>query len=77
MERQKRSAEFGLHYPGWHGVEGWVTIPPWVMLSSVIALAVAICAPLVRRHFGVEQVFYLLSIAWFFVVAIQLAHLAS
>jgi hypothetical protein len=66
------------HYPGWHGVEGLVTILPWVMLGSVIALTVAIRAPLLKRHFGVyERLFYLSSIAWLLVVSIQLAHLAS
>ena len=66
------------HYPGWHGVEGWVTILPWVMLASVIALVVALRAPLIRRHFGLyERLFYLSSIAWFLVIAIQLAHLSS
>jgi hypothetical protein len=33
------------HYPVWHDAKGLLTIVPWVMLGSVIALVVALRAP--------------------------------
>jgi hypothetical protein len=68
-----------LHRYGiWHRYESLLTIIPWVMLGSVIALTVALRAPRLKRHFGVyERLFYVSSIAWIMIVAIKLARVPS
>jgi len=67
-----------MHYPAWHSAKGFLTILPWVMLGSVIAVLVAIRGPRLKPFFGVfERLFYLSSIAWLFVVSIDLARISS
>jgi hypothetical protein len=64
------------HYPAWHGVEGVLTIVPWVMLGCVIAVVLAIRGPNLKPFFGLfERLFYLSSFVWFFTVAIDLARI--
>jgi Protein of unknown function (DUF998) len=66
------------HYPAWHGAEGALTIIPWIMLGSVIAVVLAIRGPRLKPFFGVfERLFYLSSITWALIVAINLAGIAD
>jgi Protein of unknown function (DUF998) len=66
------------HYPAWHGAKAFLTIVPWVMLGSVIAVVLAIRGPRLKPFFGVfERLFYLSSLAWLFVVSIDLARISS
>ncbi|HEX3955450.1 MAG TPA: hypothetical protein VHZ03_02330 [Trebonia sp.] len=66
------------HYAAWQGLEGALTIIPWIMLGSVIALVLAIRGPLLRPFFGVfERLFYLSSITWMLIVAIDLARITG
>jgi Protein of unknown function (DUF998) len=66
------------HYPAWHGAKAFLTIVPWVMLGSVIAVVLAIRGPRLKPFFGVfERLFYLSSLAWLFVVSIDLARISK
>jgi hypothetical protein len=66
------------HYPAWHGAEAFLTIVPWVMLGSVIAVVLAIRGPRLHPFFGAfERLFYLSSLTWLLVVSIDLARIAS
>ena len=66
------------HYAAWQGVEGALTIIPWIMLGSVIAVVLAIRGPLLHPFFGVfERLFYLSSITWMLIVAIDLARISG
>ena len=66
------------HYPAWHGAKAVLTIVPWVMLGSVIALLLAIRGPRLKPFFGAfERLFYLSSLAWLLVVSIDLARISS
>jgi len=66
------------HYPAWHGAKAFLTIVPWVMLGSVIAVVLALRGPRLKPFFGVfERLFYLSSLAWLFVVSIDLARISS
>jgi hypothetical protein len=65
-------------YPGWNGAEGALTILPWIMLGSVIAVVIAIRGPRLKPFFGVfERLFYLSSITWGLIVAIDLARISG
>ena len=64
------------HYPAWNGAESALTIIPWIMLGSVIAVVLAIAGPRLKPFFGVfERLFYLSSITWMLIVAIDLARI--
>jgi hypothetical protein len=66
------------HYPAWHGAKAFLTIVPWIMLGSVIAVVLAIRGPRLKPFFGAfERLFYLSSLAWLLVVSIDLARIAS
>jgi Protein of unknown function (DUF998) len=66
------------HYPRWQGAEGALTIIPWIMLGSVIAVVVAIVGPRLKPFFGLfERLFYVSSITWVLIVAIDLARFSS
>ena len=66
------------HYPSWHGAKAFLTIVPWVMLGSVIAVVLAIRGPRLKPFFGTfERLFYLSSLAWLFVVSIDLARISN
>jgi hypothetical protein len=66
------------HYPAWHGAEGALTIIPWIMLGSVIAVVLAIRGPRLKPFFGIfERLFYLSSITWVLIVAIDLARISG
>jgi hypothetical protein len=66
------------HYPAWHGAKAFLTIVPWIMLGSVIAVVLAIRGPRLKPFFGAfERLFYLSSLAWLFVVSIDLARIAG
>ena len=66
------------HYPAWQGAEGALTIIPWIMLGSVIAVVLAIARPRLKPFFGVfERLFYLSSIPWVLIVAIDLARISG
>jgi hypothetical protein len=62
----------------WHSVKGWLTALPWVMTGAAIGILLALRAPRLKRRFGlIERLFYLSSIAWFFIVSIELARIAG
>jgi hypothetical protein len=66
------------HYPDWHGAKAFLTIVPWIMLASVIAVVLAIRGPRLKPFFGVfERLFYVSSLAWLFVVSINMARFGS
>ena len=66
------------HYPAWHGTESALTILPWIMLGSVIAVVLAIAGPRLKPFFGIfERLFYLSSIPWVLIVAIDLARISG
>jgi hypothetical protein len=66
------------HEAAWQGVKGWLTTLPWVMTGSAIAVIVALRAPRLKLIFGLlERLFYVSSIAWFFIVSIELARIAG
>ncbi len=66
------------HYPAWHGAEGALIIVPWIMLGSVIAVVLALAGPRLKPFFGVfERLFYLSSITWMLIVAIDLARISG
>jgi hypothetical membrane protein len=65
------------HRPAWHGVKGWLTALPWVMTGGAVGTLVALRGPRLKRIVGLfERLFYVASIAWFFIVAIELAHIS-
>lgn len=65
-------------YPAWHGAEGALTAIPWIMLGSVIAVVLAIRGPRLQSFFGTfERLFYLSSITWVLIVAVDLARLGG
>jgi hypothetical protein len=39
-------------YPAWHGAESALTIIPWVMLGSIIAVVLALRGPRLKLFFG-------------------------
>jgi hypothetical protein len=60
------------HYPAWHGAKAFLTIVPWIMLGSVIAVVLAIRGPRLKPFFGAfERLFYLSSLAWLFVQLLE------
>lgn len=64
------------HRPAWQGVKGWLTALPWVMISGAVGTLVALRGPRLKRIVGLfERLFYLSSLAWFLIVAIELAHI--
>jgi Protein of unknown function (DUF998) len=66
------------HEPAWHQVKGLVVVLPWVMTASAIGIVLALLRPRLKRIFGlIERLFYLSSIAWFFVISIELARIAT
>ena len=65
--------------PAWQSVrglvDGWL---PWVITGTAIATGLAIKAPRLKQRFGlIERLYYVSSIAWFFVVSIELARLGG
>lgn len=64
------------HYLSWHGAEGAATTIAWIMLGSVIAVVLAIARPRLKPFFGIfERTFYLSSIAWVLIIAVDLARI--
>ena len=64
------------HRPAWHSVKGWLTALPWVMTGAAVGILVALRGPRLKRIFGLfERLFYVSSIAWFFIVAIELTRI--
>lgn len=64
------------HRPAWHGVKGWLTALPWVMTGGAVGTLVALRGPRLKRIVGLfERLFYASSIAWFLIVAIELARI--
>ena len=64
------------HRPAWHNVKGWLTTLPWVMTGGAVGTLVALRGPRLKRIVGLfERLFYVASIAWFFIVAIELARI--
>jgi hypothetical membrane protein len=64
------------HRPAWRGVKGWLTALPWVMTGGAVGTLVALRGPRLKRIVGLfERLFYISSIAWFFIVAIELARI--
>jgi hypothetical protein len=67
------------HEPAWHAVkglvDGWL---PWVITATASATGLAIIGPRLKPIFGlIERSYYLSSIAWFFVVSIELARIGT
>lgn len=65
--------------PAWHAVkglvDGWL---PWVITGAAIATGLAIRAPRLQPIFGlIERLYYVSSITWFLVVAIELARIGG
>ena len=65
------------HEAAWHAVkglvDGWL---PWVITGTATATGLAIIGPRLKRIFGlIERLYYVSSIAWFFVVSIELARI--
>ncbi len=66
------------HEAAWQSVKGWLTALPWVMTGAAIGLLVALRAPRLKERYGlIERLFYVSSIAWFFIVSIELARIAG
>jgi Protein of unknown function (DUF998) len=68
------------HQAAWQGVKGWLTTLPWVMTGAAIGLLVGLrpWAPRLHMIYGlIERLFYVSSIAWFFIVTIELARIAG
>lgn len=64
------------HYPAWHSLLGTLTALTWGMIASVVGLIIAIRG----RHFSAllgvfERWFYLFSIGWLLLVAINLVRI--
>jgi hypothetical protein len=75
------ASEFGSaveHEVAWHSVKGWLNALPWVMTGAAVGNIVALRAPGLKERFGlIERLFYVSSIAWFFIVSIELARIAG
>jgi hypothetical protein len=66
------------HYPAWHGAESLLTIVPWVMLGSVLAVVLAIRGRRLQPFFGLfERLFYLSAFVWLFTVTLELARMSG
>jgi hypothetical protein len=68
-----------MHYPAWFGVQTALNVLNWVILGSLIALVLGL-RPEFRLHQIVglfERLFYLSSLTWFFIVAIDLARISG
>ena len=68
------------HQAAWQGVKGWLNTLPWVMTGAAIGLLVGLrpWAPRLHMIYGlIERLFYVSSIAWFFIVSIELARIAG
>ena len=64
------------HRPAWHSVKGWLTALPWVMTGGAVGTLVALRGPRLKRIVGLfERLFYIASIAWFLILAIELARI--
>ena len=61
--------------PAWHGVKGWLSVLPWVMTGGAVGTLVAMRSSRLKRVGLFERLFYVASIAWFFIVAIELARI--
>lgn len=60
-----------------HGVKGALTIIPWVMLGSIIGVVLAIRGRRLNPFFGaIERLFYISSITWVLIVAIDLVRIS-
>lgn len=67
------------HESAWHAVnglvDGWL---PWVITATAIATGLVIRAPRLQHIFGlIERLYHVSSIAWFLVVAIELARIGG
>ena len=75
------ASKFGTAVEGeaaWHSVKGWLAALLWVMTGAAIGVLVALRAPRLKRKFGlIERLFYVSSIAWFFIVSIELARIGT
>jgi hypothetical protein len=68
------------HQAAWQGVKGWLTTLPWVMTGAAVGLLIGLrpWAPRLHLIYGlIERLFYVSSIAWFLIVAIELARIAG
>jgi Protein of unknown function (DUF998) len=66
------------HEAAWQGVKGWLTTLPWVMTGAAVGLILGLRAPRLHQIYGlIERLFYASSIAWFFIVSIELARMAG
>jgi hypothetical protein len=63
------------HRAAWHGVKGWLNALPWVMIGGAVGTLLAMRGRRLKRVGLFERLFYVASIAWFLIVAIELAHI--
>jgi len=63
------------HRAAWHGVKGWLNVLPWVMTGGAVGTLVAMRGHRLTRVGLFERLFYVASIAWFLIVAIELARI--
>ncbi len=66
------------HQVAWQSVKGWLNTLPWVMTGAAVGTLLVLRLPRLGRRFGlIERLFYASSIAWFFIVSIELARIAG
>jgi len=63
------------HRPAWHSVKGWLSALPWVISGGAVGTLIAMRSPRLTRVGLFERLFYVASIAWFFIVAIERARI--
>ena len=63
------------HRPAWHGVKGWLNVLPWVMTGGAVGTLIAMRGRRLTHVGWFERLFYVASILWFFIVAIELARI--
>ena len=64
------------HRPAWHSVKGWLTALPSVMTGGAVGTPGRAQRSQTKRVVGLfERLFNVSSIAWFFIVAIELARI--
>jgi hypothetical protein len=66
------------NYTAWQSAHGALTILPWFMAGSIALTVLGLRGPRLKPFFGVwERLFYVSSIAWIFVVSIDLAAISG
>jgi hypothetical membrane protein len=63
------------HRAAWHSVKGWLNVLPWVMTGGAVGTLLAMRGRRFRRVGLFERLFYVASIVWFLIVAIELTRI--